>query len=77
MTPDLIGFQKLPLCIKGVLNLHLELGKKDFVLTDLIERDYPVIDIIDDLQIALALGKEHRTATEIRLTVDTVRRYHR
>ena len=77
MPPNLIGPQKLPFTVKGILNLLLELQKLFFVLTDIIESDNPVINIVDDLTEALSLGKEHSTTTEIRLTVDTVRRYHR
>ena len=47
-----------------MLHPVIELGEESGILAHLIEGDQVVIDVIDDLKVALSLGEEHRTAAE-------------
>ena len=76
IAPELVGTQELAFGVKCHLNLLLELLELLLILTDIIESDDPVINVIDNLTVALPLGKEYCPASEIRLDIDTVGRHH-
>jgi hypothetical protein len=49
----------------------LEMG-----LRYLVEVDKPIVDIVDHFEVRLRFAKEYSTASEKRLTIDFVSRYH-